>query len=79
MWDASLQLVPDIASFYGNQNVRQIRALSEQLEGKPLIEPSVPAAASRAAAPLGTTRAAESDRAHGGGGRSRRMGGGGRS
>ena len=39
-----------------NQNVRQIRALSAQLEGKPLIEPSVPAAASRAAAPLGTTR-----------------------
>ena len=30
--------------------------LSAQLEGKPLIEPSVPAAASRAAAPLGTTR-----------------------
>ena len=38
------------------KNVRQIRALSAQLEGKPLIEPSVPAAASRAAPPLRTTR-----------------------
>ena len=47
MWDPSLQLVPDIASFYGNQNVRQIRALSAQLEGKPLTCPR-----RRAAPPL---------------------------
>ena len=37
------------------KNVRQIRAFGAT-EGKPLIEPSVPAAASRAAPPLGTTR-----------------------
>ena len=35
--------------------VRQIRAFGAT-EGKPLIEPSVPAAASRAVPPLGTTR-----------------------
>ena len=37
------------------KNVRQIRAFGAT-EGKPLIEPSVPAAASRAAPPLRTTR-----------------------
>ena len=50
MSDASLQLVPDIRKIEA-KNGRQIRAFGAT-EGKLLIEPSVPAAASRAAPPL---------------------------
>ena len=54
MSDPSLQLVPRHRKIEPRTSAKSV--LSAQLEGKPLIEPSVPAAASRAAPPLGTTR-----------------------